>query len=184
MYSTLKPTNRFTRNSRCPCSNDYDDHGDFSYRHKANPPDEPHVDGRWCDVQHQEHMTVQSSWTQNNMGIRHSSYSATFLSASSSSPKNPKNSTENAPVLIVSPIDVLSHLSTTQCPNRLQCCNKPCTISCYDTDSTRACHMAQDACSFPEQNAVCTTALQSPVTILNTIETRQVGAGMSSMKSS
>ena len=28
---------------------------------KRAPPDEPRVDGRWCDVQHQEHMTVQSS---------------------------------------------------------------------------------------------------------------------------
>ena len=87
MYSTLKPTIRFTRNTRCPCSNDYDDHGDFFSRHKAGPPDEPRVDGRWCDVQHQEHMTVQSSCTQNNMWIRHSSYSATFKSTSSSSPK-------------------------------------------------------------------------------------------------
>ena len=91
------------------------------------------------------------------MEIRHSSYSATFKSASSSSPKNSKNSTEDDPVIIVSPIDVLSPLSTTQCPNRLKCRHKPCTISCYDTDSTRACHMAQDACSFPEQAAVCTT---------------------------
>ena len=71
MYSTLKPTNRFTRNSRCPCSNDCDDHGDFFSRHKAGPPDEPRVDGRWCNVQHQEHMTVQSSCTQNNTWIRH-----------------------------------------------------------------------------------------------------------------
>ena len=102
MYSTLKPTNRFTRNTRCPCSNDYDNHGDFFSRHKAGPPDEPRVDGRWCDVQHQEHMTVQSSCTQNNMWIRHSSYSATFKSTSSSSPKILKNSTENAQVLTVS----------------------------------------------------------------------------------
>ena len=71
MYSTLKPTIRFTRNTRCPCSNDCDDHGDFFSRHKAGPPDEPRVDGRWCNVQHQEHMTVQSSCTQNNMWIRH-----------------------------------------------------------------------------------------------------------------
>ena len=71
MYSTLKPTIRFTRNTRCPCSNDCDDHGDFFSRHKAGPPDEPSVDGRWCNVQHQEHMTVQSSCTQNNMWIRH-----------------------------------------------------------------------------------------------------------------
>ena len=54
-------------------------------------------------------------------------------------------------MFIVSPIDVLSPLSTTQCPNRLQCRHKPCTISCYDT------HMAQDACSFSEPAAVCTT---------------------------
>ena len=33
-------------------------------------------------------------------------------------PKNSKNSTENAQVLTVFPIDVLSPLSTTQCPNR------------------------------------------------------------------
>ena len=59
-----------------------------------------------------------------------------------------KNSTENAQVLIVSPIDVLSPLSTTQCLNRLQYRHKPCTISCCDTDSTRACHVTQDACSF------------------------------------
>ena len=74
MYSTLKPTIRFTRNTRCPCSNDCDDHGDFFSRHKAGPPDEPRVDGRWCNVQHQEHMTVQSSCTQNNMWIRHLFY--------------------------------------------------------------------------------------------------------------
>ena len=43
--------------------------GIFS-RHKAGPPDEPRVDGRWGYVQHQEHMTVQSSWTQNKMWIR------------------------------------------------------------------------------------------------------------------
>ena len=113
MYSTLKPIIRFTRNTRCPCSNDCDDHGDFFSRHKAGPPDEPSVDGRWCNVQHQEHMTVQSSCTQNNMWIRHSSYSATFKSTSSSSPKNSKkNSTENAQVLTVSQIDVVSHLYT------------------------------------------------------------------------
>ena len=35
-------------------------------------------------------------------------------------PKNFKNSTENAQVLTVFPIDVLSPLSTTQCPNRLR----------------------------------------------------------------
>ena len=120
MYSTLKPTNRFTRNTRCPCSNDYDDHGDFFSRHKAGPPDEPRVDGRWCDVQHQEHMTVQSSCTQNNMWIRHSSYSATFKSTSSSSPKILKTLLRIAQVLTVFQIDVLSPLHTTQCPNRLR----------------------------------------------------------------
>ena len=82
-------------------------------------------------------------------------------------PKNSKNSTENAQVLIVSPIDVFSPLSTTQCPNRLQCCHKPCTadstFAAIQTLATgafkiaRACHMAQDACSFSEQAAVCTT---------------------------
>ena len=73
-------------------------------------------------------------------------------------PKNSKNFTENAQVLIVSPIDVLSPLSTTQCPNRSQYRHKHCTISCCDTDSTRACHVTQDAGSFFLNEAtVCTT---------------------------
>ena len=112
MYSTLKPTIRFTRNTRCPCSNDCDDHGDFFSRHKAGPPDEPSVDGRWCNVQHQEHMTVLSTCTQNNMWIRHSSYSATFKSTSSPSPKILKTLLRMLQVLTVFQIDVVSHLYT------------------------------------------------------------------------
>ena len=73
-------------------------------------------------------------------------------------PKNSKNSTENAQVLIVSPIDVLSPLSTTQCPNRFRCRHKPCTadntfaaiqtLATGDFKIARACHVTQDACSF------------------------------------
>ena len=108
MYSTLKPTIRFTRNTRCPCSNDNDDHGIFFLRHKAGPPDEPRVDGRWCDVQHQEHMTVQSSCTQK----QHVDKTLVLFCDKLIEPKNSKNSTENAHVLIVYQIDVLSHLYT------------------------------------------------------------------------
>ena len=72
-------------------------------------------------------------------------------------PKNSKNSSENAQVLIVSPIDVLSPLSTTQCPNRLRCRHNPCTADYFaavqtlatgDFKIARACPVTQDACSF------------------------------------
>ena len=52
-------------------------------------------------------------------------------------PKNSKNSTENAQVPTIFLIDVLSPLSTTQCPNRL-CLHQPSTPFIQRAERKRA----------------------------------------------